>query len=107
MYALAKAMALEAGPRFIDLDSGEVGSKPKGPKCAVGYGMTMADLKSLYSENGFSVKGNGLTSHLATWDYAGWIYRIHDCPWIFFRNCGQDRVFSAVRQVMPDIQVIA
>lgn len=108
MYAIAKAMALDAGVRFIDLDTGEVFDKPKSPRCMAAYGLTMAELRGLYAENGFSVKGNGLTSHLDTWDYSDWIYRIgKDSPWIFFKNCNRDRVFDALKQAIPSILVIA
>lgn len=107
MYQLAKALAIEAGLRYMDPQSGYVGSKPTSDKCIVGYGLTMAELKHLYAEHGFSVNGKGLESHIRTWEYNHLVIMMTNGAWVFFTNCGQTGVFDALRQIMPDIQVIA
>lgn len=108
MYALAKAKAIEAGPRFIDPVTGEIGSEPKGPEPIAAYGLSMADLKALYGENGFSVKGDALERHLATWDFLkDRIWRSKDYPWVFFRDCGHDDVLNALQRAIPGLRVIA
>lgn len=108
MYALAKAKAIEAGPVCLDPDTGDVSNTPSETYRVAAFGMSMADLKALYGENGFSVKGDALENHLRTWDFLkDRIYYIPGYPWVFFRNCGHDDVLNALKKAFPGLEVIA
>lgn len=58
MYELAKALAIQNGPRrFMKI---------------AGYALTIAELRSLYIEWGFSMKRPTMKEHLKTWEEIGW-----------------------------------
>lgn len=58
MYELAKALAIQNGPRrFMKI---------------AGYALTYSELRALYIEWGFSMKRPTMKEHLRTWEEIGW-----------------------------------
>ena len=61
MYGLARALAIEKGPRRFGR--------------AAGYCLTYKEVKILYVSWGFSMKRKTMGDHLLTWEDLGWVKR--------------------------------
>lgn len=88
MYALAKASAIEQGPRIA---AGQYG-----------YALSMAELTRIYAQNGFNIRTRqgrppAMENHLGIWEAAG---KAHVVGQLIFFELSPDEQRSASQEIV-------